>query len=436
MKIAFISAGAAGMYCGSCLQDNTLAAALKGLGHDVTLIPTYTPMKTDDRDVSTGRIFYGAINIYLQQKAALFRHLPRAVDRLLNRPGLLDLAVRLGASTDPRDLGPLTLSVLLGEDGRQIRELEILIDWLRERDRPDVVHLTNSMFLGLAPNLKEALGATVLCSLQGEDLFVEGLNPPWRDRVLQALRERARGADGFIAPCRAYARFMSDWLEVPEEKMRVVPLGLNLDGHEQAEPAATPFVVGYLARIAPEKGLHLLAEAFRDLAERVGRDNVRLRVAGYLGPRDRAYLDGIRSRLREWGLADRCEFAGEVDRPGKLRFLQGLHVLSVPTVYRDPKGRFLLEALASGVPVVQPRHGAFPEMIEETGGGLLVEPGSPKSLADGLHALLSDPERRRELGRRGRDAVYNGRSDRAMAEATLEVYRAFAGSARGEQRAP
>jgi glycosyltransferase involved in cell wall biosynthesis len=433
MKIAYIAAGAAGMYCGSCLQDNTLAVALKNLGHDVTLIPTYTPMKTDDRDVSTGRIFYGAINIYLQQKAAIFRHLPRILDRFLNRPRLLDLAIRLGTSTDPRDLGPLTLSVLQGEDGRQTRELEILIDWLREEHRPDVVHLTNSMFLGLTRPLKRELDVPVLCSLQGEDLFVEGLNPPYRDQVLAALRERARDADGFVTTCNAYSRFMSEWLQAPPEKMHVVPLGLNLQGHEVVEPPADgPFVIGYLARIAPEKGLHLLAEAFRDLAARHGPDKLRLRVAGYVGPRDRAYLSGVRSRLRDWGLADSCDFLGEVDRQGKLGFLESLHVLSVPTVYRDPKGRFVLEALASGVPVVQPRHGAFPEIIAETEGGLLVEPESATALADGLQALMDDPEQRRELGHRGRDAVYNGRGARAMAEATLEVYRSVTGADDGE----
>jgi len=433
MKVAYIAAGAAGMYCGSCLQDNTLAAALKTLGHDVTLIPTYTPMKTDDRDVSTGRIFYGAINIYLQQKAAVFRHVPRFLDRLLNRPWLLDLAIRLGTSTDPRALGPLTLSVLLGEDGRQTRELEILIDWLREEHRPDVVHLTNSMFLGLAHPLKRELGVPVLCSLQGEDLFVEGLNPPYRDQVLAALRERARDADGFITTCQAYSRFMSDWLEVPPAKMHVVPLGLNLQGHEMVEPpAGGPFVIGYLARICPEKGLHLLAEAFRDLAGRVGRDKVRLRVAGYLGPRDRAYLSKVQANLRAWGLIDACDFLGEVDRRGKLDFLKTLHVLSVPTIYRDPKGRFVLESLASGVPVVQPRHGAFPELIEETEGGLLVEPESPVALADALEILMRDPERRRELGHRGRDAVYNGRGDRAMAESTLDVYHLVTGCGRME----
>lgn len=435
MKVAFISAGAAGMYCGSCLQDNTLAVALQKQGHDIALIPTYTPMKTDEQDVSIGRIFYGAINIYLQQKASLFRHIPRAVDWLLNRPGLLAIAVRLGTSTDPRALGPLTLSVLQGEKGRQARELEILVGWLRDHHRPDVVHLTNSMFLGLARSFKKELGVPIVCSVQGEDLFVEGLNPPYHDRVRETLVERARDADGFIATSRMYARFMTEYLDVPAEKMHVVPLGISLDDYHASRvpdmDENEPMVIGYLARICPEKGLHLLIDAFHRLVDEHGPGRVRLRVAGYLGPRDRAYMRDIIARIRAWGLEDRFDYLGEIDRATKLDFLQSLHVLSVPTVYRDPKGRFVLEALASGVPVVQPRHGSFPELIEATGGGLLFEPGSAGALGAALGELLRDPDRRRVLGRTGREAVYNAHHAAVMAEGTMQVYRAVTASLSG-----
>ena len=149
---------------------------------------------------------------------------------------------------------------------------------------------------------------------------------------------------------------------------------------------------------------------------------MRLRVAGYLGERDRRYLEDLEARIAGWGLSGFYERVGEVDREEKIRFLQSLDVLSVPTVYREPKGLFVLEALANGVPVVQPRHGAFPEMIEATGGGLLVEPDSPEDLARGIETLLRDPGLRRELGRRGREAVHARFHDRAEAEGTLRVY--------------
>jgi glycosyltransferase involved in cell wall biosynthesis len=418
LRIAYIAAGAADMYCGSCLHDNTLAAALQKMGHEVALVPTYTPMRTDAPSVSLDRVFFGALNVYLQQKAAAFRHTPEAFDRLLDRPGLIQRAARLGASTDPTELGDLTCSILQGEEGFQAKELAKLVDWLRDDFRPEVVHLTNSMFAGFARSLKRDLGVPVVCSLQGEDLFLDQLREPWRTRVRELLSERSRDIDAFQVNSAWYADFMADYLKCDRNRMSVVPLGLTLEGHDgEPHPASEPLTVGYLARICPEKGLHVLVEAFRLLAGKV-----RLRVAGYLGERDRRYLEDLESRIAGWGLSGSYERVGEVDRDGKIRFLQSIDVLSVPTVYRDPKGLFVLEALANGVPVVQPRHGAFPEMIEATGGGLLVEPDSPEDLARGIETLLRDPEQRLELGRRGREAVHTRFHDGIEAESTLRVY--------------
>jgi glycosyltransferase involved in cell wall biosynthesis len=424
MKIAYIAAGAGGMYCGTCLHDNTLAAALQRRGHDVALVPTYTPMRTDEPGVSIDRVFFGAVNVFLQQKIAAFRRLP-ILDRLLDRPGLLRQAAKMGGSTDPTSLGDLTLSVLQGEDGFQARELEKLAAWLRDDFRPEVVHLTNSMFAGFARTLKRELGVPVLCSLQGEDLFLDQLREPWKEKVFAVLRERARDVDAFLVNSRWYGDTMAGYLGVEPERMRVVPLGIVLDGYEEGAPSAVredrPLTIGYLARICPEKGLHVLVEAFRLLVESEPGP-VRLAVAGWLGERDRSYFKDIQEKIAGWGLSSFFEYAGEVDREGKLRFLQSLDILSVPTTYREPKGLFVLEALASGVPVVEPRHGSFPELIEATGGGILVEPGSAESLADGLRSLLRDPERRRALGRQGREAVHACFDDATMAERTLAVY--------------
>jgi glycosyltransferase involved in cell wall biosynthesis len=432
MRIAYIAAGAADMYCGSCLHDNTLASALQKMGHDVALVPTYTPLRVEGPTISLDRVFFGALNVYLQQKAAAFRHTPEAFDWLLDRPGLIRRAARLGASTDPTELGDLTYSILQGEQGFQAKELEKLIAWLRDDLRPDVVHLTNSMFAGFARNLKKELGVPVVCSLQGEDLFLDQLTEPWRTRVRELLSERARDVDAFVVNSAWYADKMAEYLGgVDRKRMIVIPLGLRLDGHGGAverEPGG-PFTIGYLARICPEKGLHVLVEAFRLLAVQAP-GQIRLRVAGYLGARDRKYLEDLEARISGWGLAGAFEHVGEVDREEKIRFLQSLDVLSVPTTYRDPKGLFVLEALANGVPVVQPRHGAFPEMIEATGGGLLVEPESPEDLARGLTELQRDPGLRRELGQRGREAVHARFDDRAEAEATLQAYEALGGARR------
>jgi glycosyltransferase involved in cell wall biosynthesis len=427
MKIAYIAAGAGGMYCGSCIHDNTLAAALIKKGHEVALIPTYTPLRTDETNVTVDQIFYGGINVYLEQKFSLFRRTPRLLDKLLNRPALLNWVSRFSASTDPRELGALTVSILEGEAGHQKKELRKLIEWLRDSYRPEIIQLTNSMFVGMARELKKALGVPVLCAVQGEDIFLNDLVEPHKSQARQLMRARAKDVDGFIATSRYYAEFMADFLEASLEKMHVVRLGINLEGHGQTQNrnGSTAFVIGYLARICPEKGLHLLVEAFHQLTQKFGSKTLQLNVAGYLGEKDRRYFEDVQNQIAAWGLQDVFQYHGEVNRTGKINFLKSLHVLSVPTVYREPKGLFVLEALANGIPVVQPNHGAFPELLVSTGGGVLVEPNSPKSLAEGIEKLMYDAKLREELGQKGKSAVQRFFSDAAMAEATIEVYQRY-----------
>lgn len=424
MKIAYVAAGAAGMYCGTCLHDNTVAKALMDLGHEVTLIPTYTPLRTDEEDVSVRRIFYGAINVYLQQKSSLFHKTPRALDRVFDSRGLLNQVSRFSSSTDAHELGALTLSVLRGEEGRQTKELEKLVDFLTGLE-PDVVHLTNSMFLGFSREIKKALDVPVVCGLTGEDIFLEELDEPWRTRVHDEMKLRARDADGFVATSHYYADHMADFLDMPRDKIHVVHLGLplgNITPREDGYDPDAPFVIGYLARITPAKGLRLLVDAFREAYEE-SEGGVRLKVAGYVGPRDRHYLEEQKDKAIAWNVSHAVDFVGEVEWEDKLAFLRSLDVLSVPTVYREPKGRFAFEALAHAVPVVLPDHGAFPEILEATGGGLLFRPESTEALAMTLLDLQRDPERARALGRAGRAAVLERFDDRTLAEATLEVYR-------------
>jgi glycosyltransferase involved in cell wall biosynthesis len=448
VRIAYVSAGAADMYCGSCLHDNTLVAALQRLGHDAVLVPTYTPLRTDEPGVAIERVFFGALNVYLKQIAPPLRRGWAGVERLLDRPGLVALVSRLGSATDPGRLGELTLSILRGEQGNQASELDKLAGWLRDSFRPEVVHLTNSMFAGFARRLKAELGVPVVCSVQGEELFLDGLREPSRGAVRAALAERAQDVDLFVAPSRFYADLMASYLQVERGRLAVVPLGINLSGHGAghgagnaaghgagggaARGAGEPWVVGYLGRIAPEKRLDLVAAAFRQLAAALGgAGHVRLHVAGYLPPQHRRYLRDVERQLRGWGLAGDYHYAGEVTREQKIAFLAGLDVLAVGTTYPEPKGLYVLEALANGVPVVAPRHGAFPELLAETGGGVLVAPGDPAALAAALAELLRNPGRRERLGRAGREAVHARYGDEAMAAATLALYQGLVEGRRG-----
>ncbi len=427
MRITYITAGAAGMFCGSCMRDNTLTAALARLGHDALLVPTYTPIRTDEVDVSQKRVFFGGINVYLQQKLRLFRWTPWFFDRLLDWPRLLRWVSRFAAKTDARDLGDLTVSMLQGEHGKQKKEVAKLVQWLADDIKPQIINLTNALLSGMVHELKRHLNVPILCSLQGDDIYLESLPEPERSRCLELIRAHCREIDGFIATSAYYADFMSGYFAIPRERIHVVLPGLNLAGHGGDRPArdGQTFTIGYFARICPEKGLHHLAEAFIQLRKLPGTAGARLRISGWLGENNRAYFEGIRGRLKEVGLGDAYEHHDSPDHVSKVRFLQGLDVLSVPTTYREPKGLYVLEALANGVPVVQPRHGSFPELIAATGGGILVAPDDPADLARGLYELMQNRALVEEMGRKGRDAVWERFHAGRMARDTAAVYERY-----------
>lgn len=423
MRIAYITAGAGKMYCGSCLRDNALAKALMDLGHDVLLIPTYTPSRTDEKDVSLRRVFLGGVNVYLQQRFPIFRNSPPFLDRLLDARPLLKFLSGLGISVDPEDLGKLTVAMLHGRDGSLRKEILRLVRFLAEIS-PDVVNLPNSLMISLAPAIKAEIRVPVCCTLQGEDLFLGMLQEPYRAESLKLIREHAGAIDAFIAVSRYGARSMAELLGIDPGRIRVAPLGINLDGfHVRRGLGPELFTIGYLARLAPEKGLRFLCQAYRILRSRIPA--ARLSAAGYLPPEHKSFFAGITAELESVGLSAEFHYHGEIDRRQKVDFLHGLSVLSVPEYYRDPKGLFLLEAMAAGIPVVQPRQGAFTEIIETTGGGVLFEPGEPEHLAEALYGLWKDPARMAELGRRGAEGVRVHYSATRMAEQTAEIYQSL-----------
>jgi glycosyltransferase involved in cell wall biosynthesis len=433
LRILSITAGAAGMYCGSCSRDNALAVELIARGHDVTLLPLYTPTNPDEENVSRDRVLFGGISIYLQQYLALFRKTPRFLDRLWDSPAVISAFANRSLSTDPKMLGDMMVSMLEGDRGVLRKEFAKLLEWLAEEPVPDVINLPNSLLIGLARPLRDALKRPVCCTLQGEDLFLEGLIEPYRSRAIDLIRRQVPDVERFISVSDAYVPVMAKLLAVPEHRIAVVPLGINMKGYRQRPPragATDAFRVGYFARVAPEKGLHLLAQAYQLFRQKTGSvpgaRRITLDVAGYIARAQSSYLEGVKRQMASAGLADEFTYHGTVDRNGKLAFLQTLDVLSVPATYDEPKGVFLLEAMASGVPVVQPRRGAFTEIVEKTGGGLLVAPDDPAALADGLYELWKDGAKSDALGARGFQGVREHYSIERSTDRQMEVYESLA----------
>ena len=423
MHLALITAGGAGMFCGSCMHDNTLARALRAQGHQVTLIPLYTPIRVDEIDVSEHRVFLGGINVYLAGRWPWWNRLPHWVRGWLDSPAVLRFVSRFAVSSDARELGDLTVALLKGDHGPHREAIAELVAWVATELRPDCVVLSNALLGGVVPLLRRTYRGPVWSLLQGDDIFLNDLVEPYRSQAFAQMRDLMPQFTGFLTHSDYYRQEMSRQLAFPVGQARVVPLGIDFTGHD-GQPrrgAQEPFTIGYFARICPEKGLHNLVEAFRRLHAR--HPHTRLRAAGFLGARDQAWFDQLQRDAADLGPA--FEYCGSPpDHACKVAFLKSLDLFSVPTSYREPKGLSILEAQANGVPVVQPRHGAFPELLEATGGGLLVEPGSAEALAEGLERLLLDNSLRTGLAATGWQRVRESFSMERMARETAAVLQA------------
>ncbi len=412
------------MYCGSCLRDNALAGALSALGWDVTLLPLYTPIRVDEEDRSVDQIFFGGINVYLQQRIPLFRHLPAFLDRWLDHPALIRRVASRAVAVSAKELGSLTLSMVKGEHGHQRKEVRRLVEWLRDVAKPDLICLTNLLVGGSIPALRRELGVPVLVTLQGDDVFLDELEEPWRSGVLAEMRRLAQQADGFITFSGHYRSHMGELLGIPEERFHLVPLGVSVSEFDEvleARRSRPPGqVMGYFARLSPEKGFDLAVGAFLELAPRF--PGLRFHAGGWLSEKDRAFWKAQLARIEAAGLSGRFRHVEAPDGAAKLDFLREIDLFTVPARFVEPKGIYALEAMACGLPVVVPDRGAFPEMIASGGGGLLCRPEDASDLAAKLGELLEEPGKATALGGQGRAWVERTNGREAMARATAAVF--------------
>ncbi len=434
MRIIHLVPGAGtSFYCQNCLRDMALVRAQRALGHDVVVVPMYLPLLSDHADTGadTG-MYYGAVGLYLRDRFPLLGKAPAFIRKLLDSPRLLRWASERAGSTRSRDLIGMTLSMLRGEEGKQARELDRLAGWLSAEGRPDVVHLSNALLLGLARRIRDGTGASIVCTLQDEHQWVDAMGEEGAARVWKAMCDRAKDVDLFVSVSRYYADTVRDRLGLTDEKLRVVYMGIDLDGFEAGTPSFDPPVIGYLSRICESLGAGVLADAFMKLDDDERHGGVRLRYAGGWTAGDMSFVGDLRRRFDAAGLVDRVDFVRGFGRADRIGFLRSVSVLSVPVPGGEALGMHLLEALASGVPIVQPDAGGFPELVEATGGGVVYAPNDADSLAKALGELLLDPERARGLGLRGSEAVRERFGVEKMAEEMVHLYLRLAERRRSE----
>lgn len=417
-------------YCGNCLRDSKYVEALRKSDHTVVKLPMYLPLFADEHDLSKEiPVFYGAISIYLKQLFPLFRKAPRWVDRLLNAKPMLKLASNFAGSTRAKGLEEMTVSMLLGEEGQQKDELQRMVDWIVENCEPDVIHLSNALLLGLAHQLAERLKVPVICSLQDEDVWVDVMKPSARESVWRLMASKAEHVTAFIAVSDYYAGVMKEKMEIPEEKLSSVHIGVDPEDYHYTPVNGKKRKIGFISRMCHENGTDILVDAFVLLKKQAGFEDVELVLTGGSTGDDRKYLAAIRRQLKRNNLAGQVEFHEDFEEKGLREFLEKVSVVSVPVRNGEAFGIYLLECMVSGVPVVQPALGAFPEIVNLTGGGIIYDQNTPESLARALAGILSDPGELDRLSRTGRDGVLEHFHIDIQAERMVAVYEESVASA-------
>ena len=424
-KIVYLTAGAGGMFCGSCMHDNALSRSLQKKGWDVQLTPTYTPIRTDEQDASVDQVFFGGINVFLQQKIPFFRWLPASLDRFLDNPKLIRRVTAKAMDTDAKTLGKLAVSMLKGIDGNQRKEVRRICEWL-SKTKPRLMVFSNILIGGCIEEIKKQIDVPIVVTLQGDDVFLSSLQQPFQTKALERIAEIGKHVDAFIVHSGFYRGYISKYLNLDISKFHVTPLGLELHDFEafrelpqRSEPKE--MTLGYLARLAPEKGLHYLIDAFIALKQDSRFESLKLRIAGWLGPQHKDYADKQFAKLNKAGLESQYKYVGAIEREEKLDFLRSIDLFSVPTEFLEPKALYALEALAASVPVIAPDHGAFPELARATGGIRLFSARNVNALSDAIATLATDLQLRTELGQAGQASVFKDRNATVMARSTGEV---------------
>ncbi|MBT3482403.1 MAG: glycosyltransferase family 4 protein [Opitutales bacterium] len=416
MKITFLTPGTGSYYCGACMRDNALANALIQAGHEADLLPMYLPLMLDENSEgmeSETPVFFGGINIFLQQKFSLFRHTPKWMDRALNRPSLLRSAAKRSHMTSAHTHGAMCFEMLKLDGDDFDKELKKLYSWINDTGVPDVLCLSTALQAGFAREVKKQWDIPILLCFQGEDSFLDSLPDEYRDECWELMADRCRYADAMLAPSKSYARMMEKRMGLESGSISVHPNGINLEGYS-APREVDPPAIGFLARMCEVKGLGLLVDAFIHLRTDLGDTATRLKIAGAVTLGDVSFIDNLKAKLESAGLTDSVDWHPNISREEKLEFLNELSLFSVPVLYEEAFGLYAIEAMAASVPIVQPDFAAFPELVEATGGGVCVSIETADGLARAYDELLRSPELMKEMGERGRLGVEKRFSMEAM----------------------
>lgn len=424
MKIVYIIPGFGGaFYCQNCIASMNLVRGLREHNHEAILAPMYMPLRMDMPVETDVPIFYGAISIYLEEKFPFFRHMPLGLKNIFNSKILLNWVSKNSASTSPEGFEKMTISVMQGREGTHRTELEHMVRWLKDSVRPDIVHLSNALLIGIAVGIKQELNIPVFCNLDDENVWLDNMKEPYSSEGWELIGKGADTIDGFISASNFYSDLVRTKTDIPSEKIHVIPKVASLKELVPGTPSFNPPVIGFLSRMSELLGLDILVDAFIQMKEYKEHKDLRLRISGGMAPQDKTFIRGIRKKLKSKGLLGYVEIDPYLFQKDINKFFKSLTVLSVPAPGGESFGTFILESMASGIPVVQPKVGAYPEIVGCTGGGIIYDENTPENLKEALSGLLKEPEKIQQMSKQGLEAIQKNYSEEKIIRDILKIYR-------------
>jgi len=400
-----------------------LRAIRKVKGTDATAIPLYLP--PDETNIETGldnNVFFGAISMYLREKVPFFRNMPLFLEKLVDSAPMLKMAANRAGTTRTEGLEDMTLNMIKGENAFPEKELQRLIKYLIKDGKPDIIHLSNALIIGLARQLKERLNVKIVCSLLNEDDWIDEMVEPYQSRAWKLISQEAVNVDAFITPSNYYKELFIKKTGIKSDNFNVIPLAIDAGHLANVQQTNHAPALGYFCRISSQNGFDKLIDAFINLKSKNKLPGLTLHITGGFTGDDKPFIKEQIKKIKEHGLLNYIRRYSEFQGESKQEFFSNIDIMSVPVRKYDGYGLYILEANAAGIPVIQPATGAFPEIIEKTMGGVTYSPDTVEGLSDALLKLFNDNDLRKQLGESGKEKVSKELSLEKMADALSEVY--------------
>lgn len=425
MKIVYLITGSGGsFYCGNCYRDMIFLRAIRKVkGIEATAIPLYLP--PDETNTESGldkHVFFGAISMYLREKVPFLRNMPAFLDKVFDSRPMLKMAATRAGTTRTEGLEDMTLSMIKGENAFPEKELQRLIKYLTKDGKPDIIHLSNALIIGLARQLKKRMNVKIVCSLLNEDDWLDEMVEPYQTKAWKMISQEAANVDAFITPSNYYKNLFISKTGVPDNHFHIIPLAVNAADLTDIKSGNQYPALGYFCRINYQNGFDKLVDAFIELKAGNSLPGLTLHISGGFTGDDKPFIAEQIKKLKSQGLKSSVRLYSEFQGNSKQEFFSNIDIMSVPVRKYDGYGLYILEANAAGVPVVQPSTGAFPEIIGKTVGGITYSPDTTSELASNLLKLFKDDTLRKQLGENGRKNVEKELSLDKMSAGLSEVY--------------